>query len=47
MELATADDTGGFDLQPDGTWTRRLSTDDKPLRDVQVALLERITGRTV
>ncbi len=25
MDLATADNTGGFDLQPDGNWIRRVS----------------------
>jgi polyphosphate kinase len=45
MDTATADDTSGFDLQSDGAWVRRLSTPEQPLRDPQVALLERVLER--
>jgi polyphosphate kinase len=42
--LATSQDTGGFDLDADGTWQRRMSS-GVPLEDVQEALLRRVLGR--
>jgi polyphosphate kinase len=45
LDISTADDTGGFDLRPDGTWVRRRSPTDVPLRDVQTALLKRTSER--
>jgi polyphosphate kinase len=45
LTLMTADDTGGFDLAPDGTWHRRTGTGERPLVNPQEALLRRIVGR--
>jgi polyphosphate kinase len=45
LALMTSDDSGGFDLAPDGTWHRRTGTDEKPLINPQEALLRRIVGR--
>jgi polyphosphate kinase len=45
MDLATADNTGGFDLQPDGNWIRRVSPPERPLVDYQAALLRRMAER--
>jgi polyphosphate kinase len=39
LQLMTGEDTGGFDLAPDGTWHRRTGIDP------QQALLRRIVGR--
>jgi len=47
LDMATADDTGGFDLQPDGTWIRRVSTPEHPLVDFQAELLRRTVERGV
>jgi polyphosphate kinase len=47
LDMATADDTGGFDLQPDGTWIRRVSTPEHPLVDFQAELLLRTVERGV
>jgi polyphosphate kinase len=47
METMTAADTGGFDLQPDGTWVRRTSTPEHPLHDPQVLMLRRTIERGV
>jgi polyphosphate kinase len=48
LEASTSDRSGGFDLEPDGSWTRRhhsgLSAVE-PLDDVQELLLKRATGR--
>jgi polyphosphate kinase len=45
MDTATAEDTSGFMLQPDGAWVRRVSTPDTPLRDPQQAILRRTIER--
>jgi polyphosphate kinase len=45
MDLATADDTGGFDLQPDGDWVRPVSTPERPLVDYQAEMLRRLAER--
>jgi polyphosphate kinase len=45
LTLMTAEDTGGFDLRPDGSWHRRTGTDEQPLVNPQEALLRRIVGR--
>jgi polyphosphate kinase len=44
---AMADDAGGFDLDPDGTWHRRVVTtgDGLPLVDLQATLMRRASGR--
>jgi polyphosphate kinase len=47
LDLSTAEDTGGFDLQYDGNWIRRTGDGATPLRDTQVELLKRIAERGV
>lgn len=47
LDLATADVTAGFDLQPDGSWVRRVSTAEAPLTDYQEALLRRTVERGI
>ena len=44
LDTALADTTAGFDLQPDGSWVRRVSTPENPLRDLQEITLRRIVG---
>jgi polyphosphate kinase len=45
LDLALADDTAGWELQPDGTWHRRAGSPDRPLRDLQVELMRRRMAR--
>nr|WP_240746695.1 RNA degradosome polyphosphate kinase [Cryptosporangium phraense] len=44
LDTSLAASAAGFDLGPDGAWTRRQGTPDRPLRDVQETLLTRIIG---
>jgi polyphosphate kinase len=44
LQMAMSERCEGFDLAPDGTWHRRVSTPDQPLRHVQDALLRRALG---
>lgn len=39
---AMSDDREAFDLNPDGTWIRRVSTPDTPLTDLQETLLRQV-----
>ena len=41
---AMSDECEAFDLAGDGTWTRRVATDDRPLTHLQDALLQRVVG---
>jgi polyphosphate kinase len=45
LEAATSDRTAGFDLQPDGSWTRRTHSGQSGVDDLQELLLRRATGR--
>ena len=45
LDTELADDAEGFDLQPDGTWERRMSTPERPLRDSQRTILARTLDR--
>ncbi|MEH1128662.1 RNA degradosome polyphosphate kinase [Micromonospora sp. CPCC 206061] len=44
LALSMSDETESFELHPDGTWTRRRSSDNQPLVNLQEALLRRIVG---
>jgi polyphosphate kinase len=44
MTAAMSDDSASFELLADGTWVRRESTLDRPLVNLQDALLRRIVG---
>ncbi|MCW6009143.1 RNA degradosome polyphosphate kinase [Micromonospora sp. CPCC 205371] len=44
LALAMGDETESFELHPDGTWTRRRSSDNQPLVNLQEGLLRRIVG---
>lgn len=44
LALSMSDETESFELHPDGTWTRRRSSDNLPLVNLQEALLRRIVG---
>ncbi|HSV68237.1 MAG TPA: RNA degradosome polyphosphate kinase [Mycobacteriales bacterium] len=50
LDLATAEDTAGWQLRPDGSWQRRTAREDpetgrvEPLRDFQVELMRRHSG---
>jgi len=44
MALSMSDECEAFDLAADGTWTRRISTPEKPLLHLQDALLRRVVG---
>ncbi|WP_085066975.1 RNA degradosome polyphosphate kinase [Catenuloplanes japonicus] len=41
LRISMSDECEGFDLLPDGTWVRRTSTIDKPLKHLQSVLLRR------
>jgi polyphosphate kinase len=45
LESALGDRATGFDLDGDGTWTRRRPPDGVPLEDGQELLLRRVQGR--
>jgi polyphosphate kinase len=45
LESALGDRATGFDLDGDGTWTRRRPSDGVPLEDGQELLLRRVQGR--
>jgi polyphosphate kinase len=45
LDTTTSDETGGFDLCPDGRWYRRAHNGPSPVEDVQELLLRRATGR--
>ncbi|HEX7746514.1 MAG TPA: RNA degradosome polyphosphate kinase [Micromonosporaceae bacterium] len=42
LSAAMADDVASFELSADGTWTRRVSTPERPLINLQEALLRRV-----
>ncbi|HEX8632476.1 MAG TPA: RNA degradosome polyphosphate kinase [Catenuloplanes sp.] len=44
LELCMSEDCEGFDLAGDGSWTRRVSTPDRPLVHLQEARLRRVIG---
>ena len=44
LDTSLAASASAFELGPDGAWTRRQGTTDRPLRDVQETLLARIIG---
>ncbi|WP_035868721.1 RNA degradosome polyphosphate kinase [Cryptosporangium arvum] len=44
LDTSLAASAAAFELGPDGGWTRRQGTPDRPLRDVQETLLTRIIG---
>jgi polyphosphate kinase len=44
LDTSVSDDTEGWDLAGDGTWTRRTSTPARPLVHLQEALLRRVIG---
>ncbi len=45
LEVATSDQTGGFDLAGDGSWVRRSHSGPSAVDDVQELLLRRARGR--
>jgi polyphosphate kinase len=46
LDLATADNTACWELQPDGTWIQRTEgADGTPLLDYQAELMRMYTGR--
>ncbi|HEY2949029.1 MAG TPA: RNA degradosome polyphosphate kinase [Micromonosporaceae bacterium] len=46
LSMAMSDDCKSFDLTVDGSWTRRVPTGDRPLFDLQAALLRRVVGQS-
>jgi polyphosphate kinase len=44
LETSMSDASEGFDLAGDGSWSRRVSTPDRPLVHLQEALLRRVIG---
>jgi polyphosphate kinase len=42
LAMAMSDEREAFDLGPDGTWSRRVSTPEAPLTDLQQALLQQV-----
>ncbi|HCT80824.1 MAG TPA: RNA degradosome polyphosphate kinase [Micromonosporaceae bacterium] len=42
LAAAMSDKREAFDLGPDGTWTRRVSTPETPLSDLQLTLLQQV-----
>ncbi|NMO52614.1 RNA degradosome polyphosphate kinase [Actinoplanes sp. TBRC 11911] len=47
LELAMSDETDGWDLSGDGTWSRRTFTPSEPRAHLQEALLRRTIGKAV
>ncbi|WP_456236820.1 RNA degradosome polyphosphate kinase [Catellatospora paridis] len=45
LNASMSDRIEAFDLNPDGTWTRHISTSDHPRVDLQASLLERMLKR--
>jgi polyphosphate kinase len=45
LTTAMGDESGGFDLMPDGSWHRRMPSAGRAANDVQVGLLLRALGR--
>ncbi|MBV1848686.1 RNA degradosome polyphosphate kinase [Catellatospora tritici] len=45
LDAAMSDGTETFELEPDGAWTRYISTSEHPRVDLQVALLNRVLKR--
>jgi polyphosphate kinase len=46
LEASTSERSDGFDLRPDGSWTRRNHNGPSAVEDLQELLLRRATGRS-
>jgi polyphosphate kinase len=42
LATAMSDEREAFELAPDGSWSRRVSTPEVPLTDLQQALLQQV-----